>query len=58
MTALAAGDVWLKTGADLLLFGPAGGGKTDLGAAVGLALVEDGGTFSSYAPPIWCSGRR
>ncbi|WP_276519418.1 ATP-binding protein [Bradyrhizobium yuanmingense] len=40
--ALAAGDVWLKTGANLLLFGPPGGGKTHLGAAIGLALVEDG----------------
>lgn len=39
--ALAAGDVWLKTGANLLLFGPPGGGKTHLGAAIGLALVED-----------------
>lgn len=40
--ALAAGDVWLKTGANLLLFGPPGAGKTHLGAAIGLALVEDG----------------
>ncbi|MGY8685975.1 IS21-like element helper ATPase IstB [Bradyrhizobium sp. UFLA05-153] len=40
--ALAAGDVWLKTGANLLLFGPPGGGKTHLGSAIGLALVEDG----------------
>ncbi|WP_230646774.1 IS21-like element helper ATPase IstB [Bradyrhizobium sp. Leaf401] len=40
--ALAAGDVWLKSGANLLLFGPPGGGKTHLGAAIGLALVEDG----------------
>ena len=40
--ALAAGDVWLKTGANLLLFGPPGGGKTHLGAAIGLALVEGG----------------
>lgn len=40
--AFAAGDVWLKTGANLLLFGPPGVGKTHLGAAIGLALVEDG----------------
>jgi DNA replication protein DnaC len=40
--ALAAGDVWLKTDGNLLLFGPPGGGKTHLGAAIGLALVEDG----------------
>lgn len=40
--ALAAGDTWLKAGANLLLFGPPGGGKTHLGAAIGLALVENG----------------
>ena len=28
--ALASGDVWLKTGANLLLFGPPGGGKSHL----------------------------
>lgn len=42
VTALAAGDVWLKSGANLLLFGPPGGGKSHLSAAIGLALVEDG----------------
>ena len=40
--ALASGDVWLKTGANLLLFGPPGGGKSHLSAALGLALVENG----------------
>lgn len=40
--ALAAGDAWLRAGANLLLFGPPGGGKTHLGAAIGLALVENG----------------
>ena len=40
--ALASGDVWLNTGANLLLFGPPGGGKSHLGAAIGLALVENG----------------
>src|SRR5262245_24233738 len=42
MMALASGDVWLKTGANLLLFGPPGGGKSHLSAALGLALVENG----------------
>ena len=42
ITALAAGDAWLKTGANLLLFGPPGGGKSHLSAALGLALVENG----------------
>jgi len=40
--ALAAGDAWLKTGANVLLFGPPGGGKSHLSAALGLALVENG----------------
>ena len=37
--ALAAGDVWLKTGANLLLFGPPGAGKSHLSVAIGFALV-------------------
>lgn len=40
--ALSHGDVWLKTGANVLLFGPPGGGKSHLSAALGLALVENG----------------
>ena len=40
--AIAAGDAWLANGANLLLFGPPGGGKSHLAAAIGLALVENG----------------
>lgn len=40
--ALAAGDAWLDQGANLLLFGPPGGGKSHLACAIGLALVENG----------------
>jgi DNA replication protein DnaC len=40
--ALAAGDAWLNNGANLLLFGPPGGGKSHLAAALGFALVEGG----------------
>jgi DNA replication protein DnaC len=40
--ALAAGDSWLEKGANLILFGPPGGGKSHLAAALGLALVENG----------------
>src|SRR5579884_3926047 len=40
--ALAAGDAWLNQGANLLLFGPPGGGKSHLAAVLGFALVENG----------------
>jgi DNA replication protein DnaC len=40
--ALAAGDAWLDNGANLLIFGGPGGGKTHLAAALGLALIENG----------------
>src|SRR5688500_11182132 len=40
--ALAAGDSWLEKGANLILFGPPGTGKSHLAAALGLALVENG----------------
>jgi len=40
--ALAAGDSWLDQGANILLFGPPGGGKIHLAAALGLALVQNG----------------
>jgi DNA replication protein DnaC len=40
--ALAAGDSWLEKGANLIMFGPPGGGKSHLAAALGFALVEGG----------------
>jgi DNA replication protein DnaC len=40
--ALAAGDGWLGQGANLLVFGPPGTGKSHLAAAIGLTLVEHG----------------
>lgn len=40
--ALAQGDAWLEQGANILLFGPSGTGKTHLAAAIGVALVEQG----------------
>jgi DNA replication protein DnaC len=40
--AICAGDSWLEQGANLILFGPPGGGKSHLAAAIGLALIENG----------------
>jgi len=40
--AITAGDDWLENGANLLLFGPPGGGKSHLASAIGLALIEKG----------------
>ena len=40
--ALAAGDAWLDKGANLILFGPPGTGKSHLAAALSFALVEGG----------------
>jgi len=40
--ALAAGDSWLEQGANVIMFGPPGGGKSHLAAALGMALVENG----------------
>lgn len=42
VTAMCSGDAWLEKGANLILFGPPGGGKSHLAAAIGLALVENG----------------
>lgn len=40
--AITAGDSWLAKGANILMFGPPGGGKSHLAAAIGLALIEHG----------------
>ena len=40
--AIAAGDSWIAKGANILMFGPPGGGKSHLAAAIGLALIENG----------------
>jgi DNA replication protein DnaC len=40
--AMTAGDSWLAKGANVLMFGPPGGGKSHLAAAIGFALIENG----------------
>ena len=40
--AICAGDSWIDKGANLILIGGPGGGKTHLVSAIGLALVENG----------------
>jgi DNA replication protein DnaC len=40
--ALVAGDGWLERGANVLVFGPPGGGKSHLAAAIGRGLIENG----------------
>jgi DNA replication protein DnaC len=42
VVALASGDTWLGKGANLLLFGPPGSGKSHAAAALGRALIENG----------------
>ncbi|MGH7189887.1 MAG: IS21-like element helper ATPase IstB [Acetobacteraceae bacterium] len=42
VTAICSGDEWLENGANLILVGPPGGGKSHLAAAIGLALIENG----------------
>ena len=42
VNALAVGDAWLTQGANCLIFGPPGAGKSHLASAIGLALVENG----------------
>jgi DNA replication protein DnaC len=42
VSALCAGDAWLEKGANLILIGPPGGGKSHLSSAIGLALLEKG----------------
>ena len=42
VNALAEGDNWLRSGHNLLAFGPPGVGKTHVAAAIGYELVQRG----------------
>lgn len=44
LDALAAGDGWIGSGGNILVFGPSGVGKTHLAAALGHALIDGGHT--------------
>ena len=40
--ALAEGDAWIEQGANILIFGPSGTGKTHAAAAIGDGLIDHG----------------
>ena len=42
VSAICAGDSWIDMGANLILLGGPGGGKSHLASAIGLALIEKG----------------
>ena len=42
VSAITAGDSWISKGNNILLFGPPGVGKSHLGSAIGLSLIENG----------------
>ncbi len=54
VSAITAGDSWIGKGGNILLFGPPGVGKSHLGSAIGLALVEQGYRvlFSRTTDPV------
>ncbi|GAA0002783.1 hypothetical protein BRDID11002_27840 [Bradyrhizobium diazoefficiens] len=59
MTALAAGDGWLGKGANLLLFGPPGGGQEPLGGSNRLGPHRERMARPVHtAPPISCRSSR
>lgn len=39
---LSTGELWIRQGANLLIFGPSGAGKTHLANAIGIELLERG----------------
>ena len=42
IAALASGEVWIKEGVNVMIFGPSGTGKTHLAAAIGEMVVQNG----------------
>ena len=56
--ALCAGDSWLEKAANLLMFGPPGGGKSHLAAASAWLWWRTAGGCCSPARRIWCRSSR
>ncbi len=42
INGLASGDLWVKNGMNLLIFGPSGVGKTHIASAIGEQLIHNG----------------
>ena len=42
LQALATGTTWIEAGANILIFGPSGTGKTHVAAAIGAGLIDNG----------------
>jgi DNA replication protein DnaC len=42
IAALATGNAWIEPGANILIFGPSGTGKTHVAAAIGAGLIDHG----------------
>ena len=42
IAALTQGDAWIEQGANILIFGPSGTGKTHVAAAIGAGLIDNG----------------
>ena len=58
VAALIEGDGWLEQGANVLLFGPPGVGKSHLIAAIGHGLIDRGWRVLLREPATWCSDCR